>query len=359
LRAAIYLRKANNISKPVTIVGGGLAGLGLGIGLRQRDVPVTVWEAGRYPRHRVCGEFISGKGTAVLTRLGLHPQIEAADAFSASTAMFVAGPHCSPVRALPEPALCLSRFYLDALLAKCFQELGGDLRENARWTWTEQNESIVRAAGRRPQSKEKGWRWFGVKAHVSASTPVALAADLEMHASARGYVGVNRIDNGQTNVCGLFRARPGEHLPVSRLDLLRGEPGSRLHELLEGVSFDQGSFCSVAGLALQPHRAADADGCCIGDALTMTPPVTGNGMSMALESAEIAIGPVAGYSRGELSWAEAGRDVAIACDAAFGQRLAWARWLQRLMFLPVLGSGMGRVLLRSNTLWDVMFRNTR
>ena len=56
--------------KPITIVGGGLAGLTLGIGLRQQGIPVTVWEAGHYPRHRVCGEFISGRGQDVLARLG-------------------------------------------------------------------------------------------------------------------------------------------------------------------------------------------------------------------------------------------------------------------------------------------------
>ena len=47
------------MTQPVTIIGGGLAGLTLGIGLRQRNVPVTIREAGQYPRHRVCGEFIS------------------------------------------------------------------------------------------------------------------------------------------------------------------------------------------------------------------------------------------------------------------------------------------------------------
>ena len=45
---------------PVQIIGGGLAGLTLGLGLRQRDVPVTIHEAGNYPRHRVCGEFSNG-----------------------------------------------------------------------------------------------------------------------------------------------------------------------------------------------------------------------------------------------------------------------------------------------------------
>ena len=58
-------------SLPITIVGGGLAGLTLGIGLRQRQIPVAVWEAGNYPRHRVCGEFISGRGQQTLERLRL------------------------------------------------------------------------------------------------------------------------------------------------------------------------------------------------------------------------------------------------------------------------------------------------
>ena len=62
-------------AKPITIVGGGLAGLTLGIGLRRRGVPVTVWEAGHYPRHRVCGEFISGRGQETLSRLGLREVI--------------------------------------------------------------------------------------------------------------------------------------------------------------------------------------------------------------------------------------------------------------------------------------------
>ena len=73
----------------------------------------------------------------------------------------------------------------------------------------------------------------------------------------------------------------------------------------------------------------------------MIPPVTGNGMSMAFEAAEMAIGPLAAYSRGESSWSEARESVAAACDRAFARRLAWARWLQWMMFTPVLRGWRG------------------
>src|SRR5579863_2989570 len=76
------------MTEPVTIIGGGLSGLTLGIGLRQRDVPVTIHESGDYPRHRVCGEFISGRGQLVLDRLGLLADFKSAGAIYARTAMF-------------------------------------------------------------------------------------------------------------------------------------------------------------------------------------------------------------------------------------------------------------------------------
>jgi len=258
----------------------------------------------------------------------------------------------------------LSRYLLDASLAKEFQRLGGQLH-HARWnpphdqeeaaSHKAQGEGIVRASGRRAQPTENGWRWFGLKAHA---TNVNLSADLEMHVSAGNYVGVNRIDGGQVNVCGLFRGRPGEVL-ASGFDLLRGKPGSPLHERLASARFDEKSFCSVAGLCLQPQRAVGKAECCIGDALTMIPPATGNGMSMAFESAELAIEPLMQYSRGVFHWTEARDMIARACDVAFAQRLAWARRLQSLMFSPVLRGPLGKPLLSSDRLWNFMFAKTR
>jgi 2-polyprenyl-6-methoxyphenol hydroxylase-like FAD-dependent oxidoreductase len=345
--------------KPITIIGGGLAGLALGIGLRQREVPVTIWEAGRYPRHRVCGEFISGNGQAVLERLGLLAHFHQAGAFYAHTALFVCGPNRSPVRRLSAPALCLSRYKLDALLADLFQQAGGELRTDSRWTLADEREGLVRASGRRAQSPEKSPRWFGVKAHVPQRAALKLEADLEMHLSRDGYLGLNRISDGEINVCGLFRVREESRRPESKQDWLRGEVGSALRDRLGAVEFDADSFCSVGGLQLKPQRAADQAECCIGDALTMTPPVTGNGMSMAFESAEMAMEPLTAYSAGRLAWNAAQRQIAQHCDAAFMRRLAWARLLQWLVISSAPHGRLAGALLRSERLWQFMFGRTR
>ncbi len=64
------------VNRPLTIVGGGLAGLSLGIALRNRGIPVVILEAGTYPRHRVCGEFICGVSPLTLEKLGIAGAFE-------------------------------------------------------------------------------------------------------------------------------------------------------------------------------------------------------------------------------------------------------------------------------------------
>jgi flavin-dependent dehydrogenase len=340
----------------ITIAGGGLAGLTLGIGLRQRGVPVTVWEAGRYPRHRVCGEFISGRGRASLTRLGLLEGLQNTGAVSAMSAAFYSEKATIPARPLPEPAMCVSRLVLDDWLAREFQRLGGELRTGARWSG-EFGTGVVRASGRRAEPVADGWRLFGLKVHARG---VTLDADLEMHFVPAGYVGLCRLAGGEVNICGLFRSTaPVPDLAQRWRDWLAGAAGAVLHSRLAGAEFDESSFCSVAGLCLRPQRAAHQNGCSVGDALTMIPPVTGNGMSMAFESAELAIEPLARYSRGDLTWGKAQHEIARCCDNTFTPRLRWAAWLQRALFHPPARLVLLFLAARSERLWRGIFGRTR
>jgi len=346
-----------NSQRPITIVGGGLAGLALGIGLRHRGVPVTVWEAGSYPRHRVCGEFINGQGLESLKRLGLLGLLERTGVVTAKTTVFHNDKFSSGLRQLPSSALCISRWSLDAALAGELRRLGGELRETERWKDTDVGESVVLANGRQMQPVENGWRWFGVKAHARN---VALEADLEMFLCRDSYVGASCLPGDEVNVCGLFRRRTGDALPSpTARDWFTRIPHPQLQKRLASAQFDENSFCSVGGLSLRPHRAAKSDQCRVGDAITMIPPLTGNGMSMAFESAEIAIEPLAASSRGDISWAQAQQRVANECDARFARRLRWAGWLQSLAFSPLGRSFTLWSVKRSNTLWNLWFAMTR
>ena len=346
-----------NARQPITIVGGGLAGLTLGIGLRERGVPVAVFEAGTYPRHRVCGEFISGRGLALLQQGELNEVLAQAGGRVARTVQFFLGNRSFPIRPLPRPALCLSRYSLDALLADKFRQLGGDLRCGTRRADTAHSQGVVRASGRRVQAEQGGSRWFGLKAHTRN---VALQADLEMHFSANSYVGLCRLPDDEVNVCGLFRrTRTDAPLPQNAVERLCVESSEVLSERLRQAGWDKQSFCSVGGLPFRAALETAPAECCIGDALAMIPPVTGNGMSMAFESARLALGPLMDYAEGRVDWERARQTIAHSCRAMFGPRLFLASRLHAMLFQTTVRSLLLPPVLSSDFLWRLFFRFTR
>ena len=341
------------VVKPIIIIGGGLAGLTLGVALRRNGLPVTVIEAGHYPRHRVCGEFISGSGAKVLRHLGIEQALEGRLRMARDAAFFSSTCLLSK-RSLPDAAYCVSRTVLDTALSEMFQDSGGELRTGERCRESISEEGIVCAMGRRARAATKDWRWIGLKAHASN---VRLTADLEMHLTRNSYVGLCQLPDGETNICGLFRRRLNEPLRGRPEDELRGKPRSPLFHRLKEAQFDRASVCAVAGLSLR-SEAFDTRQCRIGDALTMIPPITGNGMSMAFESAQCATARLVEYARGEISWNEATERIAEALRMAFARRLRCAAIIQRILF-SAMGIPAARLFLRLERTWNGIFALTR
>jgi len=188
--------------KPVTIIGGGLAGLSLGIRLRRQHIPIRILDAGKYPRHRVCGEFICGIRPETLDYLGIREALD--DAHRHRTIQFVRKGQVVLKESIPRPARGLSRHALDFRLAERFRELGGELLEKEKREPENEAdlEGQVWAAGRHVEDSP----WIGLKMHFSE---LNTQADLELHLGDRGYAGMSAIEDGKFNVCGLFRRRSG------------------------------------------------------------------------------------------------------------------------------------------------------
>jgi flavin-dependent dehydrogenase len=341
--------------RQITIIGGGLAGLTLGILLRREDVPVILLEAGQYPRHRVCGEFISGSGLRILRELSLLRTLEANGRW-AETVSF-RNERITMSNTLPEPAFCISRYILDEQLANEFTRVGGLLQTKERYTGDFNEAGLVRATGRRLSSSVEAGRFLGLKVHARACE---LEADLEMHCSQKAYIGLCKLPGGEVNICGLFAST--ETLPALKTkwpEIFRQHVFGPARESLAQCEFDEQSFCAVSGISLEPFRGLAMDQCSIGDSLTMIPPVTGNGMSLALESAALMSRPLMEYSAGKLSWETATIRANRVLREKFRARLFWARLLQSLLFNEGGQKFLGWTARFVPQLWPTLFRRTR
>ena len=301
----------------IEIIGGGLAGLSLGLALRRAKVPVIIFESGEYPRHRVCGEFITGLASETIERLGLAPLLAGALQHREVAWFLDDTGRPARVQRLPSPALGLSRHALDARLAAAFVVAGGDLQTNTRIVDLAPRAGRVFATGRRRGNST----WLGLKIHARG---LALSRDLELHLGEHAYVGLARVEDCAINVCGLFRRRA---LCAKGANLLLGYLTAAglgaLATRLAAADLDPASFCAVAAVSFD-RRVPASDRVRLGDACAMIPPFTGNGMAMAFQCAETALAPLLAYVQGAANWADSCRTINAALHHRFRLRLASA-----------------------------------
>jgi flavin-dependent dehydrogenase len=259
----------------VEVIGGGPAGSAAALAALAEGSAVRLYEKARFPRHKVCGEFLSPEIEPLLDALGLLSQFRAAGPVRITRAVLHLRGREKHFR-LPEPAFSLSRAALDGLLLGEALRRGAQLSHERRKPAAGAGAALVvahgRAAPRRP-----GSRLFGFKAHFAAPDPRAFEEAVELYFFAGGYAGLSPVEHGTVNVCGLAPEeslrgagfRPEGLLPAALLARLAALE-RRFDWLLTGPLVFRNEFQSRADAYLA------------GDALGFVDPFTGSGILAAL-----------------------------------------------------------------------------
>jgi flavin-dependent dehydrogenase len=303
------------------IIGAGLAGSALATLLARRGRDVVLLEKERFPRDKLCGEFLSPESQSILEGLGLRERI-VDDAPRIRHARFTAPSGAFVYANLPAPALGVSRLALDQALFDAATQAGADgatghrvvdihadgeshrlairgpagdveLRANTVVCAYGRRTKLDRAQGR--DFMEKRHPYVGFKRHhrVTADSngqrvEEELQGHVEIHGFEGGYCGMSHIETGEVNVCMLLEQRFVDRLerpdwPNIADGIAAQNP--RLADRLAGLSPSEAGMHAVAQV---PFDIKDAyrDGLFFcGDAAGMIAPLTGDGQAMALESA--------------------------------------------------------------------------
>ncbi|HEY1242393.1 MAG TPA: FAD-dependent monooxygenase [Bryobacteraceae bacterium] len=257
----------------IQIIGAGPAGSAAAIGALQHSAAVRIADRARETRHKVCGEFISPEASGILEQLGVWQEF------------LGVGPSCirrcalhfgSRVKAwkLPESAFGLSRLALDRLLLERARSLGAAVERGVAIRAAEQCGTTVLASGRGTAPRTAS-RLFGFKAHFRGPATDAV----ELYFTEFGYVGINPIENGLTNVCGIA---PEHRLRECGFDL--DELASRSSLLAERVRplTRTLKWLTTGPLTFSRPQIAAGTAYAAGDALGFVDPFTGSGILNAL-----------------------------------------------------------------------------
>jgi len=288
----------------ILIIGGGLAGLVNAIHLSKAGLNVKVIEKNEYPKHKVCGEYISNEVLPYLNYLGIDPFAAGAIAikrFSLST------PNGKSIyTTLPLGGFGISRYTLDHILYRKALENGCiiekeivtkiDFSEDLFKTTTRTGKEyfskfVIGAFGKRSNIDVQYQRAFiqkkapflGVKGHYTGDFPDDLVA---LHNFKGGYCGVSKVENNRINICYLtdFKSfKKYRNIEFFQEAVLFKNPHlkalfAQAQPIFEApLTISQVSFC--------PKQSVENHILMSGDAAGMIHPLCGNGMGMAIHSA--------------------------------------------------------------------------
>ncbi len=329
----------------LVVAGGGPAGSAAAITAARAGARVLLLEKGRFPRHKVCGEFVSAESLGLLSCLldSQHSPLLREAVLVPQARMFVDGQVLHS--AITPPAASIARIDLDAALWSSAEKSGVEAKQqvtveaiggtgpfrietslgqfearaviNASGRWS----NLTAGMGERQKSRDK---WLGVKGHFSEARP---NPSVDLYFFGGGYCGVQPLSGNSINACAMVRAEVGSTLA----EVFEEHPAlyqrSRSWKPISEPVFTSPLIFRTP----LPTR----DGIFMaGDAAAFVDPFVGDGISLALRSGSLAGTCLIPFFRREVSIEEAVSQYSRIYRHRFSPVFKTSSQIRKLLELP-------------------------
>jgi menaquinone-9 beta-reductase len=291
------------------VIGGGPAGAAVATRLAEAGRQVVLVEREAAPTDKVCGEFLSREAGLYLGSLGVD--LASLGAVTIDTLRFCEGSRAATTK-LPFEAISLSRRVLDEALLSRARSAGALLMRGSKVNDVKRTDTghsarldngatieartVFLATGKhdlrshkRPEGSQSDLVAFKMHFHLAAEQTRALQSNIDLIAFDGGYAGLSLVENRIANLCFVIRrARLREVGAWENVLAAICAESPHLSRRLDGAR-----ACWQKPLALSAipygHLQRKADGLWrLGDQAVVIPSFSGDGMSIALHSAELA-----------------------------------------------------------------------
>ena len=307
----------------VIIIGGGLAGLTNAIHLSKFKQRVLLIEKSSYPKHKVCGEYISNEVLPYLNSLGIDPIKEGAKQISKVQVSTIKGNLIKGE--LPLGGFGMSRYFLDSLLLKKALFNGVQVLKDSvdsivfkkevftvqtKDSKSFQSKVTIGAFGKRSVLDQKMNREFikkkspylAVKIHVKGDFPENLIA---LHNFKGGYCGVSKVENNLINLCYITEYNSfKKHKNITDFQHQVVFKNKHLKKIFEESNPVFKKPLTISQISFETKKPVENHIIMCGDTAGMIHPLCGNGMGMAITSARLASIRILQFLNGEIKTRE-------------------------------------------------------
>lgn len=344
------------------IIGGGVAGLSASNRLADRGLPPLVIEGGQYPSQKICGEFFSYECLSILDQwnIRLPYSIHLGRFFRDETQIDFQLPSCGSC----------SRFVFDSLLLERAKRKGVRFMTGTTvqslvllpsknfelQLSTGQNilaQNLIIGTGKIPSinASNSPSRYVGFKAHFKNITPNRA---VEMYSFPGGYLGLSNVDSEITNMACLIQKNRFSNFdsPDSFLGNLFED--RRMEALKKRLSRAEMVFPNWLigqlpefGIRKNPFLEKVF---WIGDAAGSIPPISGEGLAIAITS---------GYIAGDYLFQSTAQEFKNAWLKRYRKRFLVTQKIHRLMMSPNLSRWAFKAVKRWPEILRYFWKETR